>query len=180
MQLDPAISAALALSLSALFAASVAHKASAFGKFVGVVRNYGIVPENLALAVAFAAVAAEAIVAAGLVLPLSRAAAALGAAGMLATYGAAIAFNIARGRRDIDCGCNFGESREQLSPALVARNAALAIAALVATAPIGERELGIFDFAFIGLFALASAALYIAFESLRSNAMRIKAAGHAI
>lgn len=178
MQLDPAISASLALSLSALFAASVAHKASAFGKFVGVVRNYGIVPENLALAVAIGAVATEAVVAAGLVLPSSRAAAALGAAGILATYGAAIAFNLARGRRDIDCGCNFGESREQLSPVLVSRNTALAIAALVTTAPIGVRELGMFDFAFIGLFALASAALYLSFESLRSNAMRFKAAGH--
>ncbi len=178
MQLDPAISAALALSLTTLFAASVAHKASAFEEFVGIVRNYGIAPENLAHAVAIGAVAAEAVVAAGMVFPLSRAAAALGAAGILATYGAAIAFNLSRGRRDIDCGCSFGESREQLSSMLVARNTALAIAALVATAPVSARELGIFDFASIGLFVLASAALYIAFESLRSNAMRFKAAGH--
>ncbi len=178
MQVDPAISAALAISLAALFAASAAHKARGFQEFIGVISNYRIAPDALVPLISPIVIAMEAAIAAGLILPQTRGVAALGAALLLSAYGSLIAFNLARGWRDIDCGCSFGGTGERLTPTLVYRNAALAICALAAAAPIGTRALGIFDFASIGLFAIASAALYGVFESLRANAARFHAAGH--
>jgi len=178
MLIDPAISAALGVSLAALFALSAAHKARGFAEFSGVLRNYKIAPEGLIAALSALVIAAEAAIAAGLMIAPARAFAGVAAAALLVAYGAAIALNLARGRRDIDCGCNFGGSAERLSPALVFRNAVLATGALAAAAPVGARALGAFDYASIALFVLAAAALYGVFESLRANHARFFAAGH--
>lgn len=178
MPIDPAISAAFGVSLAALFAASAAHKARGFSEFAGVVRNYQIAPERIATALSAVVICAESYVAAGLVFPSTRTMAGIFAAALLLAYGGAIAFNLARGRRDIDCGCNFGGSTERLTPVLAIRNAVLALLALAAAAPVGSRGLGPFDYASVALFALAAAALYVAFEGLRANHARFLAAGH--
>ncbi|MEK7266500.1 MAG: MauE/DoxX family redox-associated membrane protein [Pseudomonadota bacterium] len=178
MLIDPAISAAFGVCLAALFAASAAHKARGFAEFAGVVRNYRLAPEGVAPALSAIVIALEAMLAAGLLYPPMRAAAGVGAAALLLAYGGAIAFNLARGRRDIDCGCTFGGSGERLTPVLVIRNAGLAVLALAVAAPQSVRALGAFDYASIALFALTSAALYVAFESLRANHARFFAAGH--
>lgn len=178
MLIDPAISAALGVSLAALFAVSAAHKARGFAEFSGALRNYRIAPEGLVPALSVLVIAAEALIATGLLFAPARAVAAIAAATLLLAYGGAIALNLARGRRDIDCGCNFGGSRERLSMVLVFRNAGLALAALAAAAPVNARALGALDYASIALFVLSAAALYGVFESLRANHARFFAAGH--
>lgn len=178
MAIDPAISTAFSVSLAAFFAASAAHKARSYSEFAGVVRNYRIGPEALAPLVSPIVVAAEMLIAIGLLIPELRSEAATGGAGLFLLYGAAITVNLARGRTDIDCGCSFGGSGERLTPILIVRNLVLAAFALAASAPVAMRELGMLDYAAILLFALTAAALYAAFESLRANWARFHAAGH--
>lgn len=176
MLIDPAVSTALALSLAALFAASAAHKVGDFRRFVGVVRNYSIMPVWMAPTAAGIVVSMEFALAAGFLAPAFRGLAGSGAAFLLAAYTGAIGLNLLRGRSDIDCGCSFGGSGERLTPALIARNFGLAIFALIAAAPTGARGLGLIDIASVALFALSAAALYAAFEGLRTNAARFHAA----
>lgn len=178
MQIDPAISLALSVSLAALFAATAMHKARGFAEFAGIVRDYRIAPQGVVAPLAAIIILAEAAIAAGLLTPSTRAAAGLGAGLLLLVYGGAIAFNLARGRRDIDCGCSFGGAGERLTSALVVRNLALAVLALALAAPTGERALGPLDYASAAIFALTAAALYALFERLRANQARFYAAGH--
>lgn len=178
MFIDPAISTAFSLSLAMLLAASSAHKARNISQFAATFRNYEIAPEMFAPFASLLVIAVEAATALGLLVPASRAIAAVGATGLFLAYGAAIAVNLARGLADIDCGCNFGGSRERLTPALICRNAILAGVALAAAAPVGMRSLGWLDYASAALFAATATALYMTFESLRANTARFHAAGH--
>ena len=67
--------------------------------------------------------------------------AAAGAA-LLGLYGTAIAVNLARGRRHIDCGCGGAAARREISAWLVARNG-LAAAAALAVAGVPEAARGL-------------------------------------
>ncbi len=175
MTIDPAIKMAVGLSLALLLAASAAHKTSSPRAFLEVVRNYKIAPAAVAPPLAFILIAMEMMLAIGLLAPAAQSAAGIGAACLFAFYAIAIAINLARGRVAIDCGCSFGKSADRLSPALLYRNGALIAAALIMTAPVSSRVLGLFDFVSIGLFCATVAALYLANESVRTNAVRFHA-----
>lgn len=82
-----------------------------------------------------------------------RPAAAIGAAGLLLAYGAAMAWHLARGHR-LDCGC--GTAPIAVSGWLVLRNAGLAAVAAVGAWPAVPRTLSLAD------FAVAAAALVLA------------------
>jgi hypothetical protein len=71
----------------------------------------------------------EALLAVCLLVPASRAPAALASAILLVTYGAAMAVNLVRGKADIDCGC-AGSEGQVISWWLVSRNALLCCASL--------------------------------------------------
>ena len=175
MLIDPAISTAFGFSLSALFAASAAHKATGFAEFAGVLRNYRIAPDAMVTPLAFLAIVIEAALALGLLAPSVRAIAAIGSAGLLSAYGLAMAVNIARGRVDIDCGCSFGASSDRLAWSLVIRNGVLALIAILVASPTAARSLGWTDFAFSALFVATAAAFYLTFEALRANWARFVA-----
>ena len=74
----------------------------------------------------------EAVIAAGLLIPPTRALAGYAAAGLLSLFAVAMAINLARGRREIDCGCGGPGSRQTLGWGLVIRNLAIAIALIAA------------------------------------------------
>ena len=177
MATDPAIALALALGLAALLAASALHKARTLPSFVEVVRHYRLAPDFAAPFLAILIAALEAALAAGLLAPGMRALAGIGAAALFALYAGAIGFNLMRGRVDIDCGCSFGPSGDRLTPALLARNVVLVLAAVIVASPTTGRALGAFDFAGAALFALSAAAMYMTFEKLRANAIRFARAG---
>jgi hypothetical protein len=111
----------------------------------------------------------------GIVLPVTRSVALAGAIVLLALYGAAIAVNLRRGRREIDCGCGGPATRQPLSGWLLLRNAVLAAAAGAALLPIAPRELGTFDrftiAAAIGVLYL----LYVATNALLAHLPRTRA-----
>ena len=167
MTIDPAISFSFGIGLAALLVAGAAHKLRRPSAFFEILSNYRIAPAQLSPAIGVLAIAAELAIAVGLLVPATRSIAACAGAGLFAAYGGAIAFNIARGRTAIDCGCSFGDGREgRLTPWLLARNGALAIAALVVALPISMRALGWLDGATIIIFIAGAAALYAAFEAL--------------
>lgn len=175
MLIDPALSFAAALPIAGLLASSAAHQARDLRRFAAAVDAYKLLPPGSGVIAAPILIIAEAAAAAGLLTPSYRFEAGLLAATIFAAYGAAITFNLALGRRDIDCGCVFGRAGEGLSAGQVWRNAALVVWSLVAAAPTASRALGAFDFVSVGLFALAAAALYAGFEAILGNAARAHA-----
>ena len=102
--------------------------------------DYELLPQNLIAPAALVLVLAEAAIVVGLVMPLTRPAAAIAAVVLLVLYGGAIAVNLRRGRylhRLRLRRRGAGSSPGSWSP----RNAILAaIAVLAAAAPVGARR----------------------------------------
>ena len=162
--IDPIAAWLARLALAGVFAAAALHKWRDLGAFTGAVAAHRLVPDAWASALACALAACETAVAVGLIVPASAPRAAWVAAALLALYSGAIAINLARGRREIDCGCS---ARPQpLSGGLLARNAALAAAAILAALPESGRALVWIDAlsAAAGLAALAL--LWLAAQTL--------------
>lgn len=136
---DPVVHAILRASLALLFAAAARHKAREPVRFAATLRDYRLLPAGWVPAAARLLIALEAAAAAALLVPpADPLGPALGLA-LLALYSGAIAWNLARGRRHIDCGClgPLDRARRQpLSAWLLARNALLiAGAALLGQEP---------------------------------------------
>lgn len=130
--------------IAGVFAAGLWHKLRDPRAFAAVVDDYRLLPRGTAVFAAGLVVLLEGLVLAGLILRASARPAATMAIALLGVYGLAIAVNLARGRRDIDCGC-LGPAdhsgRHRLSGWLLARNAVLACVAVVILAPASGREL---------------------------------------
>lgn len=176
--IDPVPAAIMTLSLAALWLAAGLHKLADLQAFAGSLEAYDIVPlATLALLSRLLPVL-ELALAAALLVPATRpAAAALGAL-LLLGYGAAIALNLHRGRRDLDCGCMGFGTRSQISPALVWRNALAALASLCAgLLPRVERTASWMDIWTIIAGVVVIALLYLALEGLRAAAQRFSRYG---
>jgi methylamine utilization protein MauE len=136
---DPVVIAILRAGLALLFGAAALHKLRDAAEFRAVLAEYRVLPESILHFAVWAVPAGEAAVAAAALAPGRAGAAA--AAVLLTSYGAAIALNLARGRRAIDCGCLGPGQSQPLSWALVARNAVLAAGALACLFPAAPRRL---------------------------------------
>ena len=130
-------------------------KLRALDAFVGVVHNYRLVPEPLERPIAYALPVVELAIAVGVLLPAVRAPAALAAAILLVLFAGAMAINLMRGRRDIDCGCFATVLRQRLSWPLVLRNLLLAALALLVVPGLGARSLGWLDLVTVGCASTA-------------------------
>ena len=139
--IDPAIELSVRLGLALLFAAAAWHKVSDRVRFVAAVRAYHLLPSWLVSPVARLLPLLEATIALGLAYTPTRQAAAFAAVPLLALYTLAIAVNLARGRREIDCGCFAASARVPLSNWLIVRNAILIGAACLLIMPIRTRTL---------------------------------------
>jgi hypothetical protein len=171
--LDPAVDLVVRASLALLLLDAALHKALRPASFRAVLADYRLLPGGALAAAGAALVATEAALAAALGVPGLRAAALRAVAALLLLYGAAIAANLARGRRHIACGCGAAAGEAPLSAALVARNAVLAALALLAAAvPPGPRALAWPD-------ALAAAGACAALAALYAAAHRLLALGPA-
>jgi hypothetical protein len=164
--MDPVLALALRASLTLLLAGAALAKLRDLRGFSAAVAGYRLLPPALAGPAAAGFVAAELALAAGLWLEPLRAASALGAAALLTLYGVAIAVNLARGRRDIDCGCGGPLGRQALSETLVLRNLGLAGAALACGLPVAPRALAWLDLLTLAAAVGAAAALYAASNAL--------------
>lgn len=131
-----ALAMACSWALAGILLHAVLHKARNYLAFRGILTQYRLLPESLVPVAAPLVIAAEATAGLALLAPaavLPRAAAALMAALLLCVYSGAIAVNLLRGRRSIDCGC--GGQPTPLSGWLLTRNALLLGLAWAATAP---------------------------------------------
>src|SRR5690348_9548505 len=127
MTLDPAIALAGRVLGALVFATAVAGKVRHRHELAGVVANYRLLPERLAAGAGWLIVGLEALAVLSFVSGVQLAAGAALAIALLCAFALAIGINLARGRREIDCGCFQSGLRQRLSPALLARNAILAI-----------------------------------------------------
>jgi hypothetical protein len=167
--LDPALAWTLRMSLALLLAAAAWQKLRAPAAFAAAVDAYRLAPARAARPLAAALLLGEVVAATWLVVPSWQAQGAMLAAGLLALYAAAIAINLGRGRRDLDCGCGGPGMRRPVSGWLVLRNVVLAGVAMLLLLPDGDRTLGWVD-AFTVLAATGSAAaLWAAVGRLEAN-----------
>jgi Methylamine utilisation protein MauE len=164
--LDPVAAIAVSLGGALLFAGAAIHKLRAAREFVTTVAAYQLAPLPLVNPIAWSLPIFECGVAAGLIWPPLRQPAALLGAALLLSYGAAIAINLGRGRRDLDCGCSaFGE-RRPVAPWMVIRNLLIAAALLLLLAPISVRPVSGVDIFTIGTCLTAATLLYLSLDLL--------------
>jgi hypothetical protein len=173
--LDPALGAIARLVLAAVLLAAARHKLADRPRFRAALAGYALLPERVVPAAAAAVPAVELALALALLAPGLGAAPPLAVAALLALYGAAIAANLARGRRALDCGC--GGRPRPLGWGLVARNAVLVALALAAASPAQVRALGWVDAGTIGAGAAALLLLSAAADALAASAADLRAHG---
>jgi uncharacterized membrane protein YphA (DoxX/SURF4 family) len=144
--MDPVFTWVLRAGLALLMSVAAVHKAQDLRAFTDTLRDYRVLPVAAVGIVAPLIVLTEAGIAIGLLVPgLAPFATAPFAAalcgGLLLVYSAAIATNLARGRRHIDCGCLGPRARQPISGWLLARNGVLVAASLLAAVPVNGRAL---------------------------------------
>ena len=166
--MDPVVTLLARLGLALLFAVAALHKLRDRQRFEGIVADYRLLPDALVPVTAVGLPAAEIALAVGLLASVTAPGAALAATGVLAVYSVAIGVNLARGRRDIDCGC--GGPGQALHPWLLGRNAVLAGVCLVAALPVAGRPLTGVDLVTLALGLVALALLWLASAELASLA----------
>jgi Methylamine utilisation protein MauE len=168
MQIDPAISWTIALSVATLFAVAAIQKATAWSKFRAVLRNYELLPDSLDSFAVGVLIALEGSAAVLMIPEASRTRGALLSVSLLATYAGAMAINLLRGRVNLDCGCLGVGRRQPIRGWMVGRNVVIAALALLATMPTTPRALGALDAVTVMGAVLSLAILYAAYNLLRA------------
>jgi uncharacterized membrane protein len=168
---DPITVGTLVGALALVMFAAARHKLAEPDVFGAALAAYRLVPQSMVPAATRTLPVIELLLGAAILIPATRAPALTGLAALVLLYAAAIGINLARGRRDIDCGCG-GESHP-LSWGLVARNLVLAAAALIATRPTLERGMEWTDALTLVLGVLAFYALYLMADELLRQASRL-------
>jgi hypothetical protein len=173
----PVLLARAALAL--LFASAAWHKLRDAHGFRLVLAAYRVLPDALVTAAGRTITALEAGVALAWIVAAGGVLAAAGAIGLLATYSSAIAVNLLRGRRTIDCGCGVGGAPQPIGAWLLARNAGLAALALFAIRPVGARALVWADALTLAGALAVLACAWLAVHGLAAAAFRAPRVGAA-
>lgn len=171
----------LRIALAAVFAVAAVGKLADRSGTRAALKSFGL-PGRAAAPIAIALPLAELAVATALLVPATAVAGAIGALGLLAVFSAAIAVNLARGRRP-DCHC-FGQVHSKpIGAGTLLRNAGLAIAAGL-TVVLGREDAGPSALAWVtsspgvalaaGLAAGLAAALWVAFALLRRHGRALR------
>jgi hypothetical protein len=183
--LDPLFIRIVAMGFAVLFMLAAVHKLSNRSEFFLILRAYQVLPAMLLRPTTLIIPNLEIILAFGWfligVLGFQLRAVPVFSAGLLLVYAAAIAINLFRGRRDIDCGCSLASSKtdssnpsEQISEAQVFRNCLLALLALIAAAPMTARVINAIDYlALIGA-SVVCVFIYAAINQLIANSLSMK------
>jgi Methylamine utilisation protein MauE len=164
--LDPALGLLTIIDIALLFAIAARHKLQSLALFAEVFAAYRVLPGNAARRLAWVIPCAELTIAAALAWPASRGWAVFAAMSLLAAFACGLALNLARGRRDLDCGCTVMGNRRSIGAWMVWRNAVLVVALGAAALPWAARPLGAVDLLTIAGGVAASAMLYLAVDRL--------------
>ena len=172
---DPLVHGAFSVALAALFASTAVHKLKDVRSFSETMRQYRLLPEPFVVLFAVVLIKCEMILAIGLCLPDWRPLAGFGAAVLLMLYSMAIAINLVRGRRNIDCGCLGPGQRQPISEWLLLRNATVALAAIIVTfEPTARRFVWLDAVSMLGLVAIL-AFVWISSNRLMETWPRVRA-----
>lgn len=165
--IDPLIVLIISASLALLFFMAARHKMSEPLRFAGTLAAYRLLPEPLVPTVAKILPYIEMALVFMILVPFTRPIAAVAAAALLSVYALAMAVNLARGRRDIDCGC--GGQPQLLSPWLVVRNLVLIIGSGLLLMPVTERPIVWADTFLLVVMIAVLAMMYVMVEQLVRN-----------
>ena len=164
--LDPAVGMVITAGLALLLLTGAWHKLRAHAEFADALAGYRLVPYALLPACSWLLPGLEALIAAALLVPRSRAPAVWSGCGLLLAYAGAIAINLGRGRRDLDCGCAGPNQRRPIAWWMVWRNLLLAALLGVATLRWSARPLTFTDALTVGGALTGAAILYHALDLL--------------
>ncbi len=153
-----------------VFGVAAFHKLSSPPAFVATLRNYRLLPAALTSVVAYLIIGAELVTTLGLAFGQHNAG--WLSAALLFIYAGAMALNIIRGRRDIDCGCAGPAQRQPLSRWLVIRNLVLLIPAIIVTQPTMMRTMLVMDWFTVLFCVISVTVLYAAANQLLANRNR--------
>ena len=155
--------------LGLLMASAARHKLLNWARFKASFAAYRLVPGRMVTASAALILAAEVAVSFGLFALMKPAL--LAAAALLMVYMVAMAINLARGRRFIDCGC--GDEPAPLSYMLLARNTVLAgLAVWAALVQGGTSSLTWLAGGVALVAAVLAYGVYLSIEQLLANRAR--------
>jgi len=172
---DPALVLALRAAAALLFGAAALHKLRGAREFRAALADYALLP-GLAVAPAAGMLAlVELAIAVGCLLPGIAPLACIAGALLMVAYGAAIAINLARGRRAIDCGCGGPGGARPLRADLLLRNLAVAALLCVAALAPGPRPLVWLDATTVVGATAMLAFLYAALDIAAVNSARLPA-----
>lgn len=172
--LDPALLLALRAAAALLFGAAAVHKLRSATDFRAALADYALLPAAAIAPVAGGLIAAEGAIAIGCLLPGSATTACLAGALLITAYGVAIAINLARGRRSIDCGCGGPGGARPLRADLPLRNAAVAGLLCIASLAPSARPLVWLDAATVAGATATLALLYAALDVAAANTARLQ------
>jgi uncharacterized membrane protein len=164
--IDPVLGYLVSLDLAALLGWSALQKLGARREFIEIIRAYRVLRETWVAAAVYMLPSAELLIALALLIPAFRPAAGGAAAGLLLLYGCAIAVNLKRGRRDLDCGCGLTSGRRTIAGWMLVRNATMAGAAVAVALPWAPRTLAWLDIMTIVAGTAAAALLFASIDAL--------------
>lgn len=123
--------------IALIFAKAAVGKFFNFFETQGIIRDYKLLPEKMAPALAVMVLSLELATVVLVLIPSLRSMGALLGICLLAGYAAAIGINLKRGRVSIDCGC--GGSGQGITPWHLVRNALyMGIASFAAFLPLEQ------------------------------------------
>jgi hypothetical protein len=154
-----------ALGIGAIFVQAGQAKLQHRELLGGVIANYRLLPGALVAPVALLLPWAEIGIGLGLIVG-GAAVLAPAAMALLLIFAAAMGINVARGRREIDCGCGRSDLRQPLGWLLVLRN--LVLAALLVPSLLAPPRFGFAgaDFLIATAGGLAICLLYLLFNAI--------------
>lgn len=173
LTLDPTLPHMGAALLAIVFLSGGWQKLRNIDSFAMAIEQYQLLPASLAPGAAWGMLAAE-LAAGVLLLPIAtRELGAALALLVLVVVTAAVAINLMRGRRAIDCGCGGPEGSQHLSWGLVLRNGLLSLSVGLAVTSETPRELVWLDGVTVVVGTLAMYGLYAAANQLMANQPRL-------
>lgn len=173
--IDPVVGAAVCGSFALLFAVAGAHKLRARAAFAETLAGYRLLPEGTVGPASLFLPFVECLIAAGLLVPGTRASAGLAGSALLIAYAVAMGINLLRGRRHLDCGCLGPRGGGMISGALVLRNALMAVALCVtAAARWSAHSMNWLDIGTMAGAVCVAALLYAAANGLIQSADQLR------
>jgi Methylamine utilisation protein MauE len=164
--LDPAIGFLIIIGIALLFLMAAIHKLRNLALFTEVFAAYRVLPERWARRCAWLIPAIELAIAITLPVSLCRRWAVVAAMGLLIAYASGVAVNLARGKRDLDCGCGAAGSRRSIAAWMVWRNLFLVLILAIAAVPWSSRPFSGSDALTVLGGVAVLAALYAAIDRL--------------